>query len=184
MSTDFPYDGLKNVFVYASGLSAPQVRWSGKPKPQFGAQVGGQLTAGLELMVTSDINVGKDDFRQGAALPSGDLSIEQASRGWVAITCKLTQFGPTPSLNYMRRIRRVFAGSPILGDMLRALNMSIQSIPKILYEDFSIDDHAHGFTIFEVKLNWCASTDVTDEFGTGNWIENVAYNPPAEFDPF
>lgn len=180
MSYNFPYEGIRQAFVTASGLPTTNVKWSQKGQPFVGQQwAPNQLTGFLELKVTTDLAVGKDDFRQGAALPSGDLEIEQVSRGTATITARITEYGSREALSTIREIRRRF-GAPIVSEMLNTAGCSVKSNAKVLYEDKNIDDHVKSSAVFELQVNWVANADVTAEFGEGNWIETVQHTGTFE----
>lgn len=177
MSEAFDYDGIKAVFVQASGLPSTNVKWSRDGMPHVGQIQMGGLVGLLVLKVTTDVALGKDDFPTTYA--SGDQSIHttQVTRHVVTITGRITEFGIRKALNTLGTIRRKFSGIKVPA-MLSALNMSINDTAELVYSDESIDDKAHSSCVFELKLNWCTTVDITDELGnasgTDAWIQTCA----------
>ena len=177
MSDSFDYEALRAVWVAASGLPIEQVRYSSEGQPFMGSlDSNGNLVGHLLLTVTTDVNVGKDDYPTEFDVDNEAMYTTQVSRGFVTITGRLTEYGLTHALSRMRYIRRRFGGIEIPG-MLQALNMSIKDLPQLIYSETPIDDKTHETVVFDAQFNWCMSNDITAELGNANgtdaWIEKV-----------
>jgi len=172
MSDLIPKQGIHDVFVQASGLPPTNVIWDKDGKPFFGPAAG----TALSLTMTADTSVGYDEYVGAYTASPPAVHTTQNSNGILTITARITEFGNKDATDSFRAIRRKFSGPAILR-ALRALNLSLNAAPRILYQGSAIDNKQHSIAVFEIKLNWASSNDITGELGkpdgTDGFIQSV-----------
>jgi hypothetical protein len=172
MSDSVPKQGIHDVFVQASGLPPTNVIWDKDGMPFFGPAAG----TALVLTLTADVAQGVDEYIGTYDATAHAVHTAQSSGGILTITVRIIEFGNKDATDSFRAIRRKFSGPAILR-ALRALNLSLSAAPRILYQSTTIDNKAHSSAVFEVKLNWASSNDITAELGkpdgTDGYIQSV-----------